>query len=93
MKTLLFSLALTAFGSAAAHAGCYADYKAKKDDPLRLHYGVIQIEGACTKSNAQAQIAPKIAQEGWQILTVLTTFNEGGLDERRANAGEYFLRF
>ena len=28
-----------------AQAECYADYKAKQDDPLRLHYGVAQVSG------------------------------------------------
>ena len=29
--------------SAPVSAACYADYKAKRDDPLRLHYGTIEI--------------------------------------------------
>jgi hypothetical protein len=38
----LAPLALSLFLAAAqpAAAACYADYKAKQDAPLRLHYGV-----------------------------------------------------
>jgi len=46
MKKILLSLALVAFAG-TAQAECYADYKAKQDDPLRLHYGVAQISGPC----------------------------------------------
>ena len=38
---LVFSLNLLIAG--AANAECYADYKAKQDDPLRLHYGVAAV--------------------------------------------------
>ena len=29
--------------AAPSHAACYVDYKAKRDNPLRLHYGVMQL--------------------------------------------------
>ena len=35
-------LALAALAGPAG-AACYADYKARQTDPLRLHYGVIEI--------------------------------------------------
>ena len=41
-----------------AEAACYADYKAKQDAPLRLHYGVIQLpDSACAPGPAAAEIA------------------------------------
>ena len=30
-----------------AEAACYVEYKAKQDNPLRLHYGVLAIDGDC----------------------------------------------
>lgn len=86
---LAILLLLPALGQAA----CYADYKAKQDAPLRLHYGVIQIDGACTVQSAARQGAPRLAAQGWVLLTILSVFDESGLAARQADAGQYFLRF
>ncbi|HHB80582.1 MAG TPA: hypothetical protein ENK83_02380 [Aliiroseovarius sp.] len=94
-KSLVLALALTlSLAGTAAQAGCYADYKAKKDNPLKLHYGVAQIAGdQCNKGAAQAQIAARIAADGWRLLTVLSIFDDSGLAERKASAGKFFLRY
>jgi uncharacterized membrane protein len=78
-----------------AHAACYADYKAKQDRPLRLHYGVMQIsDGACGNGRAAAaEIGPRLSRAGWTLLTVLGTFGPDGLAGRKASAGEFYLRF
>ena len=75
-----------------ARAECYADYKAKQDDPLRLHYGVAQVS-ECDKKAAKADLAPRLRASGWQLLSVISTFGPEGLGERQSSAGEYFLRF
>ncbi|WP_378212931.1 hypothetical protein U5922_016110 [Aquicoccus sp. G2-2] len=85
-------LALAA-SSEAAGAACYADYKAKRDNPLKLHYGVMQISGKCTKGAARAQAAQRLNARGWILLNVLSVFDESGLEKRKASAGQYFLRF
>ena len=77
-----------------AAADCYADYKAKQDRPLRLHYGVAQVsDGNCSRRGAAGEIAPRLAGDGWTLLNVLSTFGPEGLDERRQSAGDYFLRY
>nr|WP_159965716.1 hypothetical protein [Profundibacterium mesophilum] len=90
-----FLLALALIGvAAAARAECYADYKAKTDDPLRLHYGVIALpEEACTPEAAPRLIAERIDGEGWTLLKVMAIFDADGLEERRTSAGDYFLRY
>lgn len=85
---LCFMVAMTG----AARAECYADYKAKQDDPLRLHYGVAEV-GTCDAGAAEAELAPRLASDGWTLLNVLSTFGPEGLGERQASAGEYFLRY
>ncbi len=89
-------LALALAGTPAA-ADCYADYKAKRDDPLQLHYGVIALpDAACAEANVtQAEIAARIAVDGWTLLTVVSVFDETGLtdEERRSNAGAFYLRY
>jgi len=94
--TILGLAALVALIGLPAAADCYADYKAKRDDPLQLHYGVIALpENACTKSKAEAEIAGRIGVDGWTLLKVVSIFDEAGLgdEERRANAGEFYLRY
>lgn len=93
MKQLSFTFLVLICTAGMAQAACYADYKAKRDDPLRLHYGVAEVRGDCTKAAAEAQIAERLAADGWQLLNVLDVFDDAGLDERKDSAGEYFLRF
>lgn len=92
MKKLILILALLA--ASPASASCYADYKAKQDNPLRLHYGIIELpDTACTKQAAKAQITQRIAADGWKLLHVLSIFDADQLGERKSSAGQYFLRY
>ncbi len=92
---LLLTLAavVMAVSAGAADAACYADYKAKRDDPLKLHYGVIQLNGACDKAAARGEIAQRLKAGGWVLLNVLSVFDESGLQSRKGSAGGFFLRF
>lgn len=92
---LVVASASILLGAGAAQAACYADYKAKRDNPLRLHYGVIQLsDGNCAGvGNVSRQIANRIGSDGWELLTVVSTFGEDGLEERRQSAGANFLRY
>jgi len=87
----VLALALAGPGFAA----CYADYKAKRDNPLRLHYGVIELsDAACDDRDlARAEIEARLAAENWDLLAVMSTFGRGGLDQREKNAGRFFLRY
>jgi len=92
--SFILSAALALTLAAPAHsAGCFADYKAKRDDPLRLHYGVAQISGACNARAAASQLAPRLAAQGWTLLNIVSTFGEDGLASRKASAGSNYLRF
>lgn len=94
MKPLVFAALIGLALAGQAQAACYADYKAKQDDPLRLHYGVAQIpDGACSKGGAKKALAPRLKANGWKLLNVISVFGDEGLDERKSSAGEYFLRF
>ena len=78
--------------STTANAACFADYKAKRPDPLQLHYGVIQLSDA--ECNAPARsVANRIASEGWELLTVMQVFDRPGAEERKSDAGSYYLRY
>ncbi len=81
--------------AAPAQAECYVDYKAKRDYPLRLAYGVAQLSDAvCGKpKQAKAELAARLAVEGWTLLKILSSFGPEGLGERKASAGEFYLRY
>lgn len=68
--TLVSALALSI--PAMAKATCLAEYKAKRDNPLELHYDVAQIGGACTIRNARAQLADQLSRRGLTLLKVLS---------------------
>lgn len=87
------SAALIAAALPASAAGCYADYKAKQDNPLRLHYGVAQINGPCTAGTAKAELSARLSAQGWTLLNILSVFGEDGLAQRRDSAGSNYLRF
>ncbi len=90
MKQLILTLAALIALSLPAHAACYVDYKAKKDDPLRLHYGVAEV--SCG-GDAYGELADRLAANGWTLLAIVSSFDEAGLAEREASAANYFLRF
>lgn len=96
LKTLLVAATLAVAPLAgAADAACYADYKAKKAKPLKLHYGVIELpDAACRKpQRARRLIAKRIGRDGWQLLTVMSFFGPEGLAQRKDSAGRFYLRY
>jgi len=96
MKRSLILASLLAFWfGAPLHAACFADYKASRDNPLKLHYGVIQIDAnPCAMSGAvQRMVAQRLSAAGWKLLQVQSVFADDGLGRRKTDAGQYFLRF
>lgn len=93
LKPLLGALALSLL-AAQANAACYADYRARMDNPLRLHYGVIEVpQSACSVGAASSVVASRLAAQGWTLVNVSSVFDDSGLASRRSDAGTYFLRF
>jgi len=92
-RLILYAALISALAGPALASDCYADYKAKQDNPLQLHYGVAEIQGDCSVENAASQLLARLGSDGWQLLNVLAVFDDGGLDQRKDSAGEYFLRY
>lgn len=103
MKQIKKILAATAMltvlglpGIADAQEACFVDYKAKKaGSSLQLHYGVMRLQGAaCNKPLLlEKRVKTRIAKDNWVLLRVLSQFDRNGANQRRANAGQYFLRY
>lgn len=93
MKPVLAAAALSVL-AAPLHAACYADYRARMDNPLRLHYGVVEVpQSACSVGAASGVVAGRLAAQGWTLVNVSSVFDDAGLASRRSDAGQYFLRF
>lgn len=73
----------------AAFASCYADYKAKRGNPVQFDYGIVKIsDAACNnRKRAEQEVAQKISGDGWQLLNVVSIFGEDELDAKKARAG------
>lgn len=73
---MLIPVALAALIAGPANAACYAEYKAKSDNPFQLYYNVSQIGGPCTVASARAQLAQQLAAQGLTLLKVLSVREE-----------------
>ena len=91
----LAGLALALGLGLMAHADCYVDYKAKRDAPLKLAYGVSQVSDAvCGDKKAEhRELAPKLQAAGWTLLKIVSNFGPEGLEQRKASAGDFYLRY
>ncbi|MGR3502426.1 hypothetical protein [Pseudaestuariivita sp.] len=94
MRRLFLTIALLALGS-AAQAACYVEYKAKRDAPLQLHYGVLELgDAACQSADrARARATARLETAGWSLLTVLSAQRQTPTDQMRDNAGPHYLRY
>ena len=94
-RVVLCAFLVLAMLGSAANAACFADYKASRDNPLKLHYGVIRIDTSpCAMSEqAKQQVARRLQAAGWKLLQLRSVFDDSGLAQRKKDAGQYFLRF
>ena len=95
MKPLMLTLLVALWLPAAAQAQCFAEYKAKQDNPLRLHYGILLLDSASCPGPAAATraVTRRLAGTGWTLLNIVGLSEARPTDKQKANAGEYYLRF
>lgn len=88
-------LTATISASGSAQASCYADYKAKRDNPLRLHYGIVELSNNICNvpQKVLSNVTERLDIEDWQLLNILSVFDEAGLKKRQESAGKYYLRY
>ncbi len=95
MKKILFVFLITMLLPNIGFSNCYVDYKAKKNNPLRLHYGISKINtDLCENRNAiTLDLESRLQSSGWILLKLLDVFGNEGIDERKDSAGIYFLKY
>jgi len=94
-RSISAGIVLWLLATSTAHAACYADYKARRDQPYGLHYGVIQVDvtPCAMSSEVESTVKQRVAAGGWTVLQVQSVFEDDGLAGRKKDAGEFFLRF
>lgn len=92
IRPFLVVVALLAASPAAGQ--CFADYKARRDNPLRLQYGIVELPAAaCNDAQAATRhVSQVLAQHGWTLLQIESTFGREGFDQRSGRAGAIHLR-
>lgn len=95
LRPVFLALAALICLASPLQAACYADYKASRDNPLKLHYGVIKIDtNPCAMSNkVKKSVAKRLNSAGWKLLSIGSVFDDSGLGQRKKDAGKFFLRF
>jgi hypothetical protein len=68
-------------------------YKAKKDNPLKLHLGLIQINGQCSDHDVEGITNKRLSSTGWKLLQIVTA--SGNIDTKKmeSDLGDYFLKY
>jgi len=90
-RFITYSLLAFCLTAAPVHAACFVEYKAKQDNPLRLQYGILKLDGGCGSANAKTK--RRLANQGWTLLTVLSASPEQPSATQRENAGDNYLRY
>lgn len=94
LRQICLAAAFAASTASAADAQCYAEYKAKRDDPLRLHYGIVALSGDCpSRGTAERAVAARLAPAGWQLLTIVGLQSAPPTEDQRSDAGAHYLRY
>ena len=94
LRKNFFTILFLYLFSTPVNSACFVDYKAKKNNPFQLHYGVMEVSSSqCTKSMAEKVVRKRIELGGWLLLGVITLFDETGLEIRKESAGKYFLLY
>ena len=75
---LIITAFLMAFTASAANAACVAEYKAKRDNPLRLDHGTVTVQSnTCTADAVREQVRSQLAARGWTLLSILSVTQSG----------------
>ncbi len=74
-QRLISALALGAcLAAGTADAACQVQYKAKRDNPLKLDFGTASLpdEACASEAAAAAALAPRLAEKGWTLLSIVS---------------------
>ena len=80
--------------SSVAHAeDCFVLYKAKKDNPLKLHLGLMKIDRTCSDDAIEAVLRRRLQPAGWSLLQIVNVSQDIAVEKIKRDLGEYFLKY
>ncbi|MCB1387756.1 MAG: hypothetical protein KDK12_01150 [Rhodobacteraceae bacterium] len=92
-KPILAFAALVAL-AAPAHAACYAEYRASRQNPVQLAYGVAQIPGgSCSAQAASQYLQSRLSRSGWTLQNVLSTVTSNSAPANSGYTGGHYLAY
>ena len=86
-------LCFATFFSAAYANECFVLYKAKKDNPLKLHLGLIQINGQCSAHDVEGITSKRLSSTGWKLLQIVKASSKIDTEKMESDLGDYFLKY
>ena len=91
----VYSLLLILMAGTVSAQTCFVHYKAKQDDPLKLHYGVMNVtsDDCSALTDITATTAARLSPAGWTLLNVVKADTMTPSAEEISNAGDFYLRF
>ena len=72
MLSILTLAVMVSFAAGTAHAACTVEYKAKRDNPLKLFHNVAVVPGPCDRGTVRAQLRAQLAAQGLTLLKILS---------------------
>lgn len=80
--------------SSVAHAeDCFVLYKAKKDNPLTLHLGLMKIDRTCSDDAIEVISRLRLQPAGWSLLQIVNVSKDIEVEKIKRDLGEYFLKY
>ena len=69
---ILTLVVLCSISASVAHATCTVEYKAKRDNPLKLFHNVATVPGPCDRGTVQRQLRAQLTSQGLTLLKILS---------------------
>jgi hypothetical protein len=89
----LLILLLTCFFSTVYADECFVLYKAKKDNPLKLHLGLMQVKNACLGRNLESIVSNRLNSSGWLLLKIVNITENIETEKMKSDLGDYFFKY
>lgn len=92
-KKITVVFCFTIVFSQAQATECFILYKAKKDMPLKLHLGLMQINEKCSMKDIEIKINKRLNLSGWTLLQIVKATENVKVEKMKRNLGDYFLKY
>lgn len=94
LKLPILAFAALASLAAPAEAACYAQYRATRQNPVQLAYGVAAIPGNTCSAQAAAQyLQDRLSRSGWTLQNVLSTMTSNSAPANAGYTGGHYLAY